>query len=112
VVGAQKSIARCSIEAHAPSAVLPAPFTEEQLIERVGGLLSIEVAARRAPEEKLWERLIAVSNPIRSGAAILHIYELRQAALAADHAAMLQAGNINLKRAVTLEHRRGGQCFR
>lgn len=95
MVGAQKSIARCSIEANSPGAVLPAPFTEDQLIARVGGLLSIEVSARRAPEEKLWERLVAVSNPIRSGAAILHIYELRQAALAADHAAMLQAGNIS-----------------
>jgi DNA-binding NarL/FixJ family response regulator len=70
LMGAQRSIARCSIEAHSPGAVLPAPFTEEQLIERVGGLLSIEIAARRAPEEKLWERLMAVSNPIRSGAAI------------------------------------------
>jgi DNA-binding NtrC family response regulator len=95
LVGAQKLIARCSIEASSPGAVLPAPFTEEQLIERVGGLLSIEVAARRAPEEKLWERLIAVSNPIRSGAAILHIYERRQTALAADHAAMPRAGNIH-----------------
>jgi CheY-like chemotaxis protein len=60
--GAIKSIARCSIEARAPGSVLATPFTEEQLIARVGGLLDVETAARQMPGERRWERLIATSD--------------------------------------------------
>jgi DNA-binding response OmpR family regulator len=95
LVGPDKSIARCSIEARAPESVLITPFTGEQLIQRVGGLLTLEAADRRPPQEQQGERLIADSDPIRSGPAILHVYELRQAALAADHIAILDAGNIH-----------------
>ena len=94
LVGAFKSIARCSIEAHAPGSVLTVPFTEEQLIARVGGLLDVEAAARREHGERLWDRLVADSNLIPSGASMLFVYELRQAALADGHAATLSAGNI------------------
>jgi len=72
--------------------VLAAPFTEEQLIARVGALL--EAAARQGPDERLWERLIAVSDWIPSPIAMLQVYETRQAALAEGHVAMLSAGNI------------------
>jgi CheY-like chemotaxis protein len=59
LVGEDKTIARCSIEAQAPDAVLAVPFTEEQLIAHVGGLLDVEVASRQRPGERLWEQLIA-----------------------------------------------------
>lgn len=95
LVGASKSIARCSIEAQAPEAVLVTPFTEDQLLQRVGGLLATEVAERRGAEEPVWEKLIATSDPILAGPSILHIYELRQAPLAADHVAILRAGAIH-----------------
>ena len=62
LVGAAKSVARCSIEARAPGSVLEVPFTEEQLIGRVGGLLNIEAAPRQRHGEELWERLIATSD--------------------------------------------------
>jgi len=94
LVGAGKSIARCSIEAQAPGSVLAVPFTEEQLIARVFGLLHVEAAARQRRQERLWERLIAASDWIPSGTSMLHVYDLRQAALAAGHMAMLSAGNI------------------
>jgi DNA-binding NtrC family response regulator len=94
LVGAFKSIARCSIEAQAPGSVLMVPFTEEQLIARVGGLLQVEAAARQRRGERLWDRLIAASDWIPSGTAMLHVYELRQAALAEGHAATLSAGNV------------------
>jgi CheY-like chemotaxis protein len=64
LVGAGKTIASCSIEAQVPGSVLAVPFTEEQLIGRVDGL--IEAAARQGPDERLWERLIAVSDWIPS----------------------------------------------
>jgi len=92
LVGASKTIARCSIEAQAPGLVLAMPFTEEQLITRVGGLL--EAAARHRPDEQMWERLIAVSDWIPSPTATLHVYETRQAALAAIHTALLCGGGI------------------
>ena len=63
--GATKSIARCSIEAQAPGSVLAAPFTEEQLIDRVDGLLDVEAAALQRPGERRWDRLI--SSPLRIG---------------------------------------------
>jgi two-component system, cell cycle sensor histidine kinase and response regulator CckA len=62
--GAGKSIARCCIEAQAPGWVLAAPFTEEQVIARVGRLLDVEPAARQRPGEQRWERLIALSDPM------------------------------------------------
>jgi DNA-binding response OmpR family regulator len=92
LVGAGKTIARCSIEAQAPGAVLAIPFTEEQLVARVGGLL--EAAAHQRPDEQMWERLIAVSDWIPSPTAMLHVYETRQADLALSHVAMLSAGDI------------------
>lgn len=95
IVGGGKSVARCSIEAYAPDSVLVAPFTQEQLIERVGVLLGIEVTARRSAEEETWERLMAASHPIPTGPAILHVYQLRQARLAVDHTARLHAGEIH-----------------
>jgi DNA-binding response OmpR family regulator len=94
LVGAIKSIARCSIEAQAPGSVLATPFTDEQLIARVGALLDGEAAARQSSGERLWDRLIAASDWIPSGTAMLHVYELRQAALAASHVETLSAGNI------------------
>jgi DNA-binding NtrC family response regulator len=94
LVGSAKSIARCSIEAQAPGSVLAVPFTEEQLIARVGGLLDVEAAARQRYREGRWDRLIAGSDWIPSGTAMLHVYELRQAAIAERHAAILTAGNV------------------
>ena len=67
LVGAGKSIARCSIEAQAPASVLAVPFTEEQLLARVGGLLNVETAARQGRDKRLWERLIAASDWIPFG---------------------------------------------
>jgi len=95
LVGAERSIARCSIEAQAPHSVLTTPFTEQQLLDRAGRLLKIEIAARRAPEAQQWDRLIAASAPVLSGAGILHVYGLRQAPLAADHISILRAGAID-----------------
>jgi DNA-binding response OmpR family regulator len=95
LVGAGKSIARCSIEAQAPASVLAVPFTEEQLLARVGGLLNVEVAARQGRDKRLWDRLIAGSDWFPSGTAMLHVYGLQHAALAAGHMAMLSAGNIH-----------------
>jgi DNA-binding response OmpR family regulator len=92
LVGAGKTIARCSIEAQAPDSVLAVPFTEEQLIARVDAL--IEAAARQGPDERLWERLIAVSDWIPSPIAMLQVYETGQAALAEGHVAMLSVGNV------------------
>jgi DNA-binding response OmpR family regulator len=94
LVGPEKTIARCSIEAQAPGSVLTVPFTEEQLIARVGGLLEVEAAARLRRGERLWDRLIAASDWIPSGTAMLYVYELRQAALAEGHAATLRGGNV------------------
>jgi DNA-binding response OmpR family regulator len=62
LVGAGKTIARCSIEAQAPGSVLAVPFTAEQLIARIGGLLDVEAAARQRPGKRLWERPIAASD--------------------------------------------------
>jgi two-component system response regulator GlrR len=64
LVGASKTIARCSIEAQAPGSVLAVPFTEEQLMERVGGLLAVEAVARQRPGERLWARSVAASDRI------------------------------------------------
>ncbi len=94
LVGADKSIARCSIEAQAPDSVLAIPFTEEQLIARVGGLLDADAAARQRRGDRLWDRLIAASDWIPSGTTMLYVYELRQAALAEGHAATLSGGNV------------------
>jgi DNA-binding response OmpR family regulator len=95
LVGPGKSIARCSIEAQAPDSVLSVPFTEEQLIARVSGLLDVEEAARQKRREQLWERLIAASDWIPSETTTLHVYDLQQAPLAASHVAFLRAGNIH-----------------
>jgi DNA-binding NtrC family response regulator len=62
LVGSGKSIARCSIEAQAPGSVLVVPFTEDQFIARVGGLLDVQAAPRQMPRERLWERLVAGSG--------------------------------------------------
>ena len=94
LVGAFKSIARCSIEEQAPGSVLTVPFTEEQLIASVGGLLDVEAAVRQRHGERVWDRLIAASDWIPSGGSMLFVYELRQAALAEGHAATLSAGNV------------------
>jgi DNA-binding NtrC family response regulator len=94
LVGAGHTIMRCSIEAHTPGAVLVTPFTEEQLLERVSGLLEMEVAKLAAPEEDAWERLAASSERILCETAILYIYEQRQAALAASHVETLRADGI------------------
>ena len=61
LVGAGKTIARCSIEAQAPGSVLAVPFTGEQLLARVGVLLAGE-AARQRQAEWLWERVVATSD--------------------------------------------------
>jgi two-component system, cell cycle sensor histidine kinase and response regulator CckA len=66
LVGAGKTIARCSIEAQAPGSVLAVPFTAEQLIARVGGLLDGEAAARQRAGGRLWERLVATSDRMAS----------------------------------------------
>ena len=94
LVGAAKSIVRCSIEAQAPGSVLMVPFTEEQLIARVVRLLDVEAVACQRHGERLWDRLIAASDWIPSGTSMLFVYELRQAALAEGHAATLSGGNV------------------
>jgi hypothetical protein len=61
--GTAESIARCSIEKQSPGSVLAAPFSEEQLIARVGSLLlDVQPAARQRPGERLWEHLIGASD--------------------------------------------------
>jgi hypothetical protein len=92
LVGAGKTIARCSIEAQAPGSVLAIPFTQEQLLARVGDLL--EAAARHPNGEQLWKRLVAVSDWLPEPTAMLHVYETHQAELAASHVALLSAGDI------------------
>lgn len=74
--------------------VLAQPFTEEELVARVESLLNMEAGAGQKPDEDLWERLIADSDRISSGAALLYLYELGQAALAAGHVNMLLGGRI------------------
>jgi hypothetical protein len=54
----------------------------------------VEAAARLGRGERLWDRLIAASDWIPSGTAMLYVYELRQAALAEGHAATLTGGNV------------------
>lgn len=94
LVGGQQTIARAGIEAQSPGSVLVAPFTEEQFMGRMDGLLDIEMAARQKPDEQLWAWLMEASNRIGADAALLYVYEPRQSALAAAHVAMLRAGNI------------------
>jgi FixJ family two-component response regulator len=95
LVGEGKSIARCSIEAQAPGSVLAVPFTEEQFIARVSSLLDADGTSHQKRHERLWERLIAASERISSGTAMLHVYELQQGPVAAGHAALLTAGGIH-----------------
>jgi DNA-binding NtrC family response regulator len=94
LAGARKTIARCSIELQSPGSVLAVPFTAEQFLGRVEGLLDMEAAARQMPDEQLWERLLADSDGIRSATAMLYVYEFRQSALAAGHVTMLRAAHI------------------
>jgi hypothetical protein len=94
LVGAAKSVARCSIEAQAPGSVLAVPFTEEQLIARVGGLLAVQEAACLSHGQQPWDRLIAASDWIPYGTAMFHVYERLHAGLAEDHAATLRDSNI------------------
>ncbi len=93
IVGEHKTIARCSIEAQSPGSVLAMPFTPEQLLAGLGVLLGAETLTRK-PEYQSWERLVAESSRISSGAAMLFVYELRQAAVAANHASVLRPNNI------------------
>jgi DNA-binding response OmpR family regulator len=61
--GTAESIARCSIEKQAPGSVLAAPFSEEQLIARVGSLLlDVQPAARHQSGERRWEHLVGASD--------------------------------------------------
>jgi len=94
LAGARKTIASCSIESHSPGAVLSAPFTEEQFLSRVWGLLDMQEAARQMPDDQLWQRLVADSDRIPAGTALLYVYEPGQSALAAGHVTMLRAGRI------------------
>lgn len=94
IAGARKTIARCSIEAQSPWAVLAAPFTEEQFIGRVEGLLGMEAAARLMPDDQLWDRLMADSDGISSATTMLYVYEPGQSTLAAGHVTVLRAANI------------------
>jgi CheY-like chemotaxis protein len=95
LVGSQPSIARASLEAQSPGSVLVTPFTEEQLIARVNGLLELDVAVGESADRQLWNRLLETSDELESGSCILYVYESRESALAAAHAAMLCAGNIS-----------------
>lgn len=96
LAGARKTIASCSIEAQAPGSVLPVPFTEDQFMERVAGLLDIreEKAAPQVPDEQLWDRLMADSDGIPPGTTMLYVYEVGQSALAACHVTIMRAGKI------------------
>jgi CheY-like chemotaxis protein len=94
LVGSEPTIARASIEAQSPASVLASPFTEEEFIQRVTGLLNTTAAAHQQSGEQLWDRLIEASDQISSGVALLYLYELAHSALAADHAAMLRSGGI------------------
>jgi DNA-binding NtrC family response regulator len=94
VLSEDRTIARCSIEAQAPEAVLVTPFTQEQFMDRVARLLDVEVTLCQRPEEQLWDRLMADSNRISSGGAMLCLYEWRQVSVAAGHVAMLRPSNI------------------
>jgi DNA-binding NtrC family response regulator len=93
VAGARRTIACCSIAAQSPGAVLAVPFTAEQFLGRVEGLLDLE-AARQLPDEQLWERLLADSVRLSSETTMLYVYELGQSALAAGHVTMLRAAQI------------------
>ena len=88
IVGARKTAARRSIEAHTLGWVLAMPFTEDRLIASIAGLIGMEA------DERLWSRLIAASERISSGTAVLCLYQTHQAGLAAGHAAALRAGGI------------------
>jgi DNA-binding NtrC family response regulator len=94
LVGARKTIVRSSLEARAPDAVLAVPFTERNLMERVGGLLQVTVSSRKLSDGRLWRRLLGNSQPLPSGTVMLYVYEPRQAALASSHTAILRAANI------------------
>jgi DNA-binding response OmpR family regulator len=94
LVSERKTIVRCSIEAEAPDSVLVSPFTEEQLMARAERLLEA-APDRQLPDEQLWERLVAASDRISSGTAMLYLYEQQQAPLAAGHMATLRAGKIH-----------------
>jgi DNA-binding NtrC family response regulator len=94
LAGARKTIARCSIEAQSPGSVLAVPFTAEQFLGRVDGLLDLEAAAPQMPDEQLWERLLADSDGISSATSMLYVYEFGQSALAAGHVTMLRAAQI------------------
>jgi len=59
LVGSQSTIARASIEAQSPGSVLVAPFTEEQFMARINGLLEIESPGSQPTEAPSWEQLIA-----------------------------------------------------
>ena len=60
--GTAESIARSSIEKQAPGSVLAAPFSEEQLIARIGGLVDVQPATRQRPDERRWEHLVGASD--------------------------------------------------
>lgn len=72
---------RSGMEAHSAGSVLLAPFTEELLIARVGGLVNIEAAASEIPPRNCGNGLIAASVRISSGTAVLHLHERQQASL-------------------------------
>jgi hypothetical protein len=74
--------------------VLAVPFTAEQFLGRVQGLLDIEAAECQKPDEQLWERLLADSDGISSSPTMLYVYEVGQSALAAGHVTMLRAAHI------------------
>jgi DNA-binding response OmpR family regulator len=61
--GTTESIARCSIQKQAPGSVLVAPFSEEQLIARIGSLLlDVKSAARQRSGDRRWEHFIGASD--------------------------------------------------
>jgi hypothetical protein len=88
IVGARKTAARRSIEAQAPGWVLAVPFAEDRLIASIAGLIDM------AADKRLWNLLIAASDRISSGTAVLCLYRTHQAGIAAGHAAVLRAGGI------------------
>jgi len=94
LVGASQTLAGCNIESQVPACVLTAPFTEKQFTSRIEGLRNLGAAARHMAGEQLWEGLIADSNKLSPGTALLYVYERGQAALAASHVNMLIAGRI------------------
>jgi DNA-binding NtrC family response regulator len=94
IAGARKSIVRCSLEARANDCVLVIPFTEDELIERAGALLNVDLDRDENSTDRLWKRLASESRRFTAETAMIHVYEKKEAPLAESHIAALREAAI------------------